>query len=234
MEQLGLLTETVAHELRNPLSTVANTAFLLEKKLLKINPDLGPQFQRISKNVSRCDAIISQLLEYSGSRQITSSMNNLDDWLLELVEKQALVLPPVVRFECSLGLENTRVWFDPVQLERAIIKLIANASESMVGKGKDPSKLAANDPLISILTSQKDDYIEITISDNGPGIQPILLEKIRDPLFTTKSFGTGLGIPIAEQIVTQHGGKLFIHSKLGEGTLFTIRIPAQQTSVQAA
>jgi signal transduction histidine kinase len=234
MEQLGLLTETVAHELRNPLSTVANTTFLLEKKLLKINPDLEPQFQRISKSVSRCDAIISQLLEYSRSRQITSSMNNLDDWLLELVEKQALVLPQAVRFECSFGLEQTRVWFDPAQLERALINLIANASEALVGKGKDPLKLAAGDPLVSISTAQKGEEIEISISDNGPGIQPILLEKIREPLFTTKSFGAGLGIPIAEQIVTQHGGKLFIHSKLGEGTRFTIRIPAQQRSVQAA
>ena len=131
-------------------------------------------------------------------------------------------------------MEQTRVWFDPAQLERALIKLIANASEALVNKGKDTSKLAAGDPLISISTSQKDDYIEITISDNGAGIQPILLEKIREPLFTTKSFGAGLGIPIAEQIVTQHGGKLFIHSKLGEGTLFTIRLPARQTSVQAA
>lgn len=234
MEQLGLLTETVAHELRSPLSTVANTIFLLEKKLLKISPDLGPQFQRVSKSVNRCDAIISQLLEYSHSRQITSSMNNLDDWLLQIVEKQALVLPQMVRFECSFGLEQPRVWFDPVQLERALIKLIANASEVLVSKGKDPPTLAAGDPLISISTSQKDDYIEITIADNGPGIQPILLEKIREPLFTTKSFGTGLGIPIAEQIVTQHGGKLVIHSKLGEGSLFTIRIPAQQKNAQAA
>jgi signal transduction histidine kinase len=109
MEQLGLLTETVAHELRSPLSTVANTIFLLEKKLLKINPGLEPQFQRISKSVHRCDDIISQLLEYSHSRQIKSSMNNLEDWLLKLVEKQALALPEAVRFECSFGLEQTRV-----------------------------------------------------------------------------------------------------------------------------
>jgi signal transduction histidine kinase len=234
MEQLGLLTETVAHELRSPLSTVANTIFLLEKKLLKINPGLGPQFQRISKSVHRCDDIISQLLEYSHSRQIKSSMNNLQDWLLKLVEKQALALPEAVRFECSFGLEQTRVWFDPVQLERALVKLITNASEALVGKGRDSNKLVVSDPLISVSTSQKDDYIEIAISDNGPGIQPILLEKIREPLFSTKSFGTGLGIPIAEQIVTQHGGKLFIRSKLGEGTHFTIRIPVQQTIVQAA
>jgi len=126
------------------------------------------------------------------------------------------------------------VWFDPDQLRRAVINLVANASEAMVGKGDDLTKYAVNDPVISISTAQRMTHVELSISDNGPGIQPILMEKIREPLFTTKSFGTGLGIPIVEQIVTQHGGKLEISSTLGKGTTFTIHIPAKQAQAQAA
>lgn len=234
MEQLGALTATVAHELRNPLSTVWNTAFILDKKLSEKAPDLKPQLQRISNSIHRCDAIISQLLDYSHSREISASMNDMDQWLMQLIEEQALILPHAVRFECSLGLGQSRVWFDPDQLRRAVINLVANASEALVGKGDDPTKFTVIDPVISVSTAQRKAYVELGISDNGPGIQPVLIEKIRDPLFTTKSFGTGLGIPIVEQIVTRHGGKLEISSTLGKGTTFTIHIPMKQANAQAA
>ena len=234
MEQLGALTATVAHELRNPLATVWNTVFILDKKLSEKAPDLMPQLQRISNSIRRCDAIISQLLDYSHSREIAASMNDMDQWLMQLIEEQALILPQAVRFECNLGLGQSRVWFDPSQLRRAVINLVANASEALVGKGDDPTKFVVNDPVISISTAQRKAGVELSISDNGPGIEPILVEKIREPLFTTKSFGTGLGIPIVEQIVTQHGGKLEISSTLGKGTTFTIHMPMKQAQAQAA
>ncbi|MEP6827274.1 MAG: ATP-binding protein, partial [Aestuariivirga sp.] len=78
-------------------------------------------------------------------------------------------------------------------------------------------------------------HAEIEVSDNGPGMNESVIEKIREPLFTTKSFGTGLGVSAVEQIAAQHGGTLSIHSRPGEGATFTIQIPLEQLrSVEAA
>lgn len=234
MEQLGHLTATIAHELRNPLATVRTTTFLLNKKLSAKEPELKPQFQRINNSVSRCDDIITKLLDYSNSREIDSSYNDFDGWLATVIEEQAVHLPQAVHFKCELGLGQLRVQFDPSQLQRAVINLMSNASEAMVGKGNDPRKFAVSDPVMTITTGQHGDFVELTIADNGPGIAPELKSKIREPLFTTKSFGTGLGIPIAEQIVVRHGGTLEIASTHGKGTRFTIRIPSKKVQMEAA
>lgn len=234
MEQLGHLTATVAHELRNPLSTVQTTTFLLNKKLSGKEPELKPHFQRISNSVSRCDDIITKLLDYSSSREIHTGYYDFDGWLATVIEEQVLLLPEAVHFECELGLGQLRVQFDPSQLQRAVINLMSNASEAMVGKGNDPRKFAVSDPVMTITTGQHCDFVELTIADNGPGIVPDQMSKIREPLFTTKSFGTGLGIPIAEQIVVRHGGTLEIASTHGKGTSFTIRIPSKKVQMEAA
>ena len=234
MEQLGHLTATVAHELRNPLATVRNTTFILNRKLAAGGPELKVQFDRINNSVSRCDDIIRKLLDYSNSREIEASYNDFDAWLATIVEEQALLLPQAVHFKCELGLGHLRVLFDPSQLRRAVINLMSNASEAMVGKGDDPKKFAVSEPVMTITTVQSDDCVDLTITDNGPGITPEVMAKIREPLFTTKSFGTGLGIPIAEQIVVQHGGRLEIASTHGKGTSFTIRFPSNQNQKEAA
>jgi signal transduction histidine kinase len=87
---------------------------------------------------------------------------------------------------------------------------------------------------MTISTRQKGDFVELTIADNGPGIAPEHLQKIREPLFTTKNFGTGLGIPAVEQIAVQHGGTLDIASTPGKGATITIRLPLTQSRQEAA
>ncbi len=234
MEQLGNLTATVAHELRNPLATVKTTSFLLNKKLAVKEPELKRHLERINNSVSRCDDIITKLLDYAHSREINSSYIDFDAWLATIVEEQALLLPQAVHFECELGLGQLRAQFDPSQLQRAVINLMNNASEAMVGRGNAPRKFTVSDPVIKIATAQHGDFVELTIADNGPGIAPELIGKIGEPLLTTKSFGTGLGIPIAEQIVIRHGGTLEIASTPGKGASFTIRIPSKQKEFEAA
>ena len=104
----------------------------------------------------------------------------------------------------------------------------------MVGNGEDASRFTTAAPRITITTKMNDGFALIAIKDNGIGILPENLEKIREPLFTTKSFGTGLGLPAVDQIVIQHGGVLEIHSELGKGATFTIKLPLQSSVEQAA
>jgi PAS domain S-box-containing protein len=234
MEQMGQLTATIAHELRNPLGAVRTSVFLLERKLKDKNLGVEPQLQRINNGVLRCDNIITQLLDFSRNRKLECLAADLDAWLAELVEEEAKRLPSIVSLECTLGLGGVLVPFDASRLQRAVVNLLSNASEALVGNGDKPLLPGSAEPQIVISTKLAEDMIEITVSDNGPGITPELIEKIREPLFTTKSFGTGLGVPAIEQIASQHGGRLTIESKIGEGAKFTLHLPISSQIEEAA
>jgi PAS domain S-box-containing protein len=234
MEQMGQLTATIAHELRNPLGAVRTSIFLMERKLKDKGMGVESQMLRINNGVTRCDNIITQLLDFSRSKQLECKADDLDAWLEALIEEEAKRLPAVVNLECVLGLDGRLVPFDASRLQRAIVNLLSNASEAMVGNGDKPLSAGAAEPHILIGTKLVGGMVEISVTDNGPGMAPELLEKIREPLFTTKSFGTGLGVPAVEQIASQHGGTLSIVSGPGQGASFTLHLPATIKEEEAA
>lgn len=227
MEQLGQLTATVAHEIRNPLGAVRTSAFLLERKVKGKGLGVETQIERINKGVTRCDDIITQLLDYSRTKQLTCRPDKLDNWLVAAVEEEAQRLPAVVEITCTLGLGDLLVPFDPGRMRRAVINLINNACEAMVGTGDDPSRFATAHPRLDISTHRAGLDIVIRVADNGPGISADNLAKIREPLYTTKSFGTGLGLPAVEKILEQHGGHLEVSSVAGKGSQFDIHLPVE-------
>jgi signal transduction histidine kinase len=234
LAQMGQLVATVAHELRNPLSAVRTSAYLLKRKLAGHSVNVDTQLERIDNSVARCDAVITQFLDYAKSHQLEYREFPFDNWVVKLIEEEAQKLPGVIQVECNLGLDGVSASFDPNRLSRVIINLISNASEAMVGKGDDPKKFKTQTPKISVVTRQSQRGIEIDVSDNGPGIAEEQIPKILEPLFTTKSFGTGLGLPAAIQVLEQHRGGLQINGGLGKGATFTAWIPLSPQQVQAA
>jgi signal transduction histidine kinase len=225
MAQLGQLTATVAHEIRNPLGAVRTASFLIQRKIKDKDLGIEPQFQRIDNGISRCDAIITQLLDFSRSRALQLEEYVIDEWLARLVEEEAKSLPQIVAVDCNLGLRELSMPIDGGQLSRAVINLLSNASEAMVGKGEDASKFTTQTPRIIVETRQTGRGIEISVKDNGPGIAPDTLKKILEPLFTTKSFGTGLGLPAVEKVAQEHGGGLEVTSEEGKGACFILWFP---------
>jgi PAS domain S-box-containing protein len=231
MEQLGQLTATVAHELRNPLGAVRTSAFLLERKLKDKGMGVESQLDRINKGIVRCDNIITQLLDFSRTKQLQCQPGDLDAWLTGVVEEEAKKLPAQISVELLLGLDGQTVPFDPSRMERAVINMINNAVEAMTGAVEQAIAGAVAEPKLTISTFMKMGHVSLRVIDNGPGIPPDVLTRIREPLFTTKSFGTGLGVPAIEQIAVQHGGRLDIRSEVGLGSSFTVWLPA--TGAQA-
>jgi len=225
MAQLGQLTATVAHELRNPLGSVRTSAYLLERRIRDKGLGVEPQLQRIANGITRCDNIISQLLEFSRSRALQAEPVKLDDWLVGIIEEEAAKFPPAIAVECNLGLGDETVVVDSGLMSRALINLLSNAAEAVTGRADTPERIQR----ITISTRLSQRGVEIAVADTGPGIRPEHLENIREPLFTTKSFGTGLGLPVAEQIVNRHGGALDVASVPGEGAVFTIVLPHEAT-----
>jgi signal transduction histidine kinase len=234
MAQLGQLTATVAHELRNPLAAVRTSAFVLDRKIKGKGMGVEQQLQRIDNGVVRCDNIISQLLDFARTRPVQRKLLDLDTWLAKVIEEEAAKLPAVVTIECTLGLDGLIAAIDPERMSRSLINLISNASEALVGKGDAPSGGAEFVPKITINSGRTGRGIEISVTDNGPGITAENLLRIKEPLFTTKSFGTGLGLPAVEKILEQHGGGLEIASKPGEGACFTAWFPIIETLEEAA
>lgn len=221
LAQLGQLTATVAHDIRNPLGSIRTSAFLLRRKFATDAPTMEKPLARIEKGVERCDGIITQLLDFARSKDINLKTRNFDEWLVGLLREQAEQLPSELSYECTLGLADVEYPFDSDNLARAIINFLSNASEAMVGKGLDKPEEPTKNPTISITTTLTGRGIEISVSDNGPGIPAKIIEKILDPLFTTKSFGVGLGLPAVEKVFEQHNGGMEVHSEEGKGATFT-------------
>jgi PAS domain S-box-containing protein len=228
LEQLGQLTATVAHELRNPLGTVRTSAFLLERKVKDKGLGVEAQIERINKGIERCDDIITQLLDFSRTRQLHCEAQEFDKWLTSVVAEEARKLPQTFTVELNLGLSGQHVPFDPARLQRAVINMISNAAEAMTSAKDDHAN-----PVITISSFVKNDHVSLRVADNGPGIAADVLARIREPLFTTKSFGTGLGIPAIEQIAVQHGGRLDIATDVGKGSKFTMWLPMKRKNEAA-
>lgn len=234
LAQLGQLTATVAHEIRNPLNTIRTAVYIMERKLNMRTPELDAQLARINKGVMRCDNIMNELLDFTRTRALQTETVMVDDWLKELVDEQALKLPAMVKVEFRPGLPGVEARFDASRMSRVVINFLTNASEAMVGRGEDPSTFTTSAPTIIISTAQRAGGVEISCSDNGPGIAEEHLQRIREPLFTTKSFGVGLGLPAIDKILDEHGGELRIDTKVGEGTTMTAWLPSQMDKREAA
>jgi signal transduction histidine kinase len=227
MEQMGQLTATIAHELRNPLGAVRTSTFMLARRIKDKGLGVEAQLQRINTSITRCDDIITQLLDFSRSSKVTARKDDFDKWLEKTLAEEAPKLPAAVSIQCRLGTGGVPIAFDPSRMHRALSNLLDNASEALVGKGDDPSRFANSKPEITIETWCEGGFAVLRVRDNGPGISPENLKKVTEPLFTTKSFGTGLGLPAVEQIVKQHGGALEVSSELGKGASFTLRLPLE-------
>lgn len=222
MAQLGQLTATVAHEIRNPLGSIRTTTFLLRRKLFGQSENFKTLLDRIENGVTRCEDIILQLLDFSRSNDLSTKAVAFDDWLQETVTMACETISNTVTVECELGLGDMMVDIDQARLERVIFNLISNAAEAIAPSDKAGSSSQA---LVKVESKHIPNGIEVLVTDNGLGIPENLREKIMTPLFTTKSFGTGLGLSASANVVERHGGKLSFTDAPGGGTTFKFWLP---------
>ncbi|MCH8161972.1 MAG: hypothetical protein IIB88_08770, partial [Chloroflexi bacterium] len=145
----------------------------------------------------------------------------IDDWLAELLNEQAV--PEGVRIIRDFAAPGVSVALDRERLRRAVINLYDNACQAMTGEGVKGVAVAKRE--LTIRTGLKDDRIEICFKDSGPGIPDDVLPKIFEPLFSTKGFGVGLGLPAVKQIMEQHGGGIDIDSVPGQGARVRLWLP---------
>jgi signal transduction histidine kinase len=224
---LGQLTATVAHELRNPLSAIRNTFFSIREIATAKGVVLDRPAARMERSIERCDRIIGDLLEYTKQRELRRTPVSFDRWLEEVVSEQSLA--PGVMLTKELHAPEAVIAIDADRVRRVVINLIDNAVQAMVDQ-----QASCPEKRITLRTSRADGMLALVIEDSGPGIPPENLSRLFEPLFSTKSFGTGLGLATVKQIVTQHDGAIRIESEPGRGTRVIVQLPlGQETKVAA-
>jgi two-component system sensor histidine kinase HydH len=216
LASVGRLAAGVAHEIRNPLSSIKGFATYFKERYQDIPQDQQTATIMIQE-VDRLNRVVSQLLEFARPVNIKpqpTNLNALIDDSIKLIENQAAQKDITIKTRISN--QATEIMIDPDRLSQVLLNLYLNAIESMVSGDKLKIELSSN---------SEADGIDIKISDTGCGISPKDLTKIFDPYYTTKSSGTGLGLAITHNIIEAIGGQIKVSSTQDKGTVFTIQIP---------
>jgi signal transduction histidine kinase len=213
----------VSHELRNPLGAMRTSMYVVEKKAEAGESGMEAAIHRVNRNITRCDQIIDELLDYTRIRDLDLKAREIDSWLDTVVGEQ--VVPDGVAVTRKFGAPGLELAIDSDRLRRAFINVLENAVQAADSVREKAGK--AHRPRISVGTRVRDDRLEILVSDNGPGVPEDIREKIFEPLFSTKSFGVGLGLPTVRQIMHQHGGGVEIGSRRGGGAIFALWLPLE-------
>jgi signal transduction histidine kinase len=222
---LGELTATVSHELRNPLTAMQASLYTLEKSVDINNDRAADSIARIKRGMKRCDHIVEELLDYTRSTEVDLSPAILDDWLSEVIDD--FQFPEGITIELSPRLGDARVMLDPYRLQRALYNVIDNAVQELTS-GRANNNQAS--PRIDIISRLANKRVEIVVRDNGNGISEEILQRLFEPLFSTKGFGVGLGMPIVRKIMQLHDGDIEIHTQPGQGTEAILWLPGTTRS----
>ena len=219
LAELGTLTGGLAHEIKNPLSTIQLNLQLLREDL----PD-GEDFTRIKtrlttvqKEASRLRDILDDFLRYAGRMELVRKPTDVTGLLEEMVDffhPQAQLQRVQLRLRRAEG--SLVVPLDERLMKQALLNLMLNALQAMPGGGE------------IILSARRDDgRVVIEVADTGKGMEPEVLERIFQAYYSTKKGGHGLGLAISRRVVEEHGGTIGAVSEVGKGTRFRIELPLQ-------
>jgi len=228
---LGQLTATVSHELRNPLGAMRPSLYLVQRASDQDDEKVQRALERLDRNISRCDRIIDELLDFTRITVLERNDVLIDDWVQQVLEEQ--MVPAGINVIRDFGLKDASAQVDTNRLRRALINVIENGIQAMQDENLPADKKAAGE--LTIYTRDLGQAFEIGIRDTGVGIPENVLPHIFEPLYSTKGFGVGLGMPTVQQIVNQHGGIINVDTVPGEGTTVRMTLPKQaQADIEAA
>ena len=215
---LGTLTAGLAHEIRNPLTSLKARLYMLEKHLQTV-PAARNDTDVIGAEISRLERIVKDVLSFARPADPKLEPLLVDALLSEVSE---LMSPSLESRGVRLVVESKsglRIRGDSGHLKQALVNLVRNAAEAIDRGGTITLRARA---ARASLGGQETDAVILEVADDGKGIPPEVEKRLFDPFFSTKEAGTGLGLPIAARIVEKHGGIMQYDTKLGHGTTFGI------------
>src|SRR5437867_7185533 len=209
---IGRFASQIAHEIRNPLSSITLNVELLEDELKDSADEARGLIRSVLKELDRLNDIVSEYLQFSRFPKPQLKRGRVEGVIRELVE--TFKVPAKVRVEMQLMPSAPEVWIDERLFRQVLENLVRNGSEAIEGEG-----------VVQIETDVIDRFFVTRVKDTGRGIPPEIHAKLFEPFFTTKAHGTGLGLATSQQIMFEHNGHLVVESQAGKGSTFSILLP---------
>jgi len=230
LAELGQLAGGLAHEIKNPLSTINVNLKLLSEDLSRREDEdkesarMLRRLQSIREESDRLRGILDDFLHYAGRYELDLAATDLRRLIGELADffrPQAEGTKVLLRTDLPEREVRSRV--DPGLIKQAVLNLLINAVDAMSRDGGEGGPPPGGELLIRLSAQRGRAILEVI--DTGPGMPPETAERIFDVYFSTKKQGTGLGLPTTRRIVREHGGTIRVDSEPGKGTRFTIALP---------
>jgi signal transduction histidine kinase len=215
---LGELAGGIAHEVRNPLAGISGAMQCFESNIPS-EGDKREMYEEVLRQIDRMENLTRDLLDYSRPRSPELSSSDING----LLDRACLLMTigikdGTTRIEKEYDPELPAVLVDPEKMQQVFLNILLNCMQAMPEGGRIRVGTATAGSGVS-------GAVQVSIGDEGPGMDSATLANALRPFFTTKHTGTGLGLSIARQIVESHGGSLTIDSTLGAGSTFTIHLP---------
>jgi signal transduction histidine kinase len=226
VEELARLTGELAHEIKNPLSTVKVNLRLIAEELDSVASDTaGDSRQRLARakrklsvvqqETDRLEKILEGFLKYVGRTELNTARTDINELVGEVVD---FYFPQArshsITLRLSLNESPLICKVDSAVMKQVLLNLFINAQQAIDRDGE-----------IMVRTAKSVNVVRITVSDTGRGISPDRLPRLFQPFFSSRPDGTGLGLATAKRIIEAHGGKISVASEPGKGTEFTIELP---------
>jgi signal transduction histidine kinase len=224
MAVVGTFAAGLAHEVRNPLNSIALQLSILERRVAPLEAGLSGELKEligvIREEVKRLDNLVGDFLQFSRTNRLGYRLTNLDS----LIDEVARLLRPEARaagvtLRCLKGAAPV-LRVDAERIKQVVINLVQNAIEAMPGGG-----------VVTVESGLREGRVRMVVSDSGPGLPEGL--DVFQLFVTTKARGTGLGLSIAQQIVLEHGGEISAESSPGQGATFTVTLPTATDDSEA-
>jgi signal transduction histidine kinase len=244
LAEVGSMTSGLAHEIKNPLSTIGLNAQLLSEAIEdgvsdgELRTRLTNRVRTLRRETERLKGILSDFLDYAGELRLHPERVDVNALVGELIDFYAPEAERAgVRLRADLAPGAIHARLDTRLIKQALLNLMLNAVQAMSGvraASGGPTVGATAGELIlrtQTLVEEGREVVKIHVIDTGPGITPENRSRIFEPYFTTKSGGTGLGLPTARRAIEGHAGRLDLYSEPGRGTDFTIVLPVAGPSL---
>ena len=241
LAELGSMTGGLAHEIKNPLSTIGLNAQLLAEGINEVElpaeerDRLLRRLEALAREAERLRTILTDFLQFAGRVKLDAQphdvvriVSELRDFFDPQCEQNRIVL------RTQFPGRPVSVQVDEGLLKQALLNLMINATQAMsdgasADRGSDAARVSRGELILRV--EQDDEEARVHVIDTGPGIEPDRLARIFHPYVSHQAGGSGLGLSTARRIIEEHGGSLLVHSEVGRGSDFVIHLPKQGSGV---
>jgi len=214
---LGQLSGGVGHELRNPLGVISNAVYYLKMVQPEADEKIKEYLETISVEVRRSTKIVADLLDLSRTKHADREPVAVSDLIKQVLDK---CRPPEnVKVATQFASDLPSLYVDPHQIDQVFSNLITNAYQAMPDGGE-----------LTIEARAEENKAHVSVTDTGYGISKENLEKVFEPLFTTKARGIGLGLVVSKRLVEANGGTIEVKSEKDKGSTFTLILPFREAT----